>query len=165
MNLGSSLGKCCFIAAAVLSPLAFSNAASAQQGQAEPIWGVNCAGTATGLDCRAIQFARMTNTGQLSLAVHMVPETKKPTLLLLLPLAINLPTGVALQFGQGQPKTVSLKNCDPAGCLAEYAITDAELAALIKGEPLTVSVQGPDNAPITVQVPATGFAAAYAKIK
>jgi invasion protein IalB len=131
----------------------------------QPIWGVNCAGTKAGLECRAIQAVKMTDSGVLSVAVRVLPETKKPQMLLLLPLGIHLPAGVTLKFGEEEAKAIQLKNCDAAGCLAEYAITDAEIGALAKGQPLTVLVQDPDQKSLSVQVPAAGFAAAYAKIK
>jgi len=133
--------------------------------RAQPIWGVNCVGTPGGLDCRANQTVQMSNTGQVTVAVRLPPETKKPVMLLLLPMGIYLPAGVTVQFGQDAAKTVPLNNCDSAGCLAEYAITEAEIGAMLKGIVVTISVQGRDKQPISVQVPATGFPAAYAKIK
>ena len=36
---------------------------------------------------------------------------------------------------------------------------------MLKGQALTISVQDRDKQPISVQVPATGFPAAYGKIK
>ena len=145
--------------------LAQAQPSAAPATQAQPIWGVTCAGTASGLDCRAIQGMQMTNTGLLSVAVRISPETKKPTMLLLLPMGIYLPAGVRVQFGQDAVKTVPLQNCDGTGCLAEYAMTEPEIAAMLKGQALTVSVQDRDKQPVSVQVPATGFPAAYGKIK
>ena len=107
----------------------------------------------------------MTNTGQLSVVVRVPAETKKPVMLLLVPLGIYLPAGVKVQVGQDAAKTVPLQNCDGTGCLAEYAITEPELAAMLKGQGLTISVQDRDKQPVSVQVPATGFPAAYGKIK
>ena len=146
--------------------LAQATQATSTPAPAQPIWGVTCAGTPGGLDCRATQAVQMTDTGQVTfLAVRLPPETKKPVMLLLLPMGIYLPAGVTVQFGQDAAKTVPLQNCDSAGCLAEYAITEAEIAAMLKGIAVTVSVQSRDKQPISVQVPGTGFPAAYAKIK
>jgi invasion protein IalB len=133
--------------------------------QAQPFWGVNCAGTPSGLDCRALQGVPMTNSGQLNVAVRIPTDTKKPTMLVLVPAGIYLPAGVTLQFGQEEAKAVRLQSCDNSGCLAEYAITDAELAVMTKGQAVTVSIQDRNRQPISVQLPSTGFAAAYAKIK
>ena len=105
------------------------------------MWGVTCAGTVAGLDCRALQSLPMTNTGQASVAVRIPPETKKPTMLILVPLSVYLPAGVSLKFGDGEAKTVRFDNCDVAGCLAKYDVTEAELGAMAKGQALTLSVQ------------------------
>ena len=128
------------------------------------MWGVTCVGTAGGLDCRALQSLPMTNTGQASVAVRIPPETKKPTMLILVPLSVYLPAGVSLAFGEGEAKTVGFDNCNSAGCLAKYDVTEAELAAMAKGQALTLSVQNTNRQPISVKVPSNGFAAALAKI-
>ena len=49
--------------------------------------------------------------------------------------------------------------------MAQYPVTDAEIAAMQKGEDLTISAQTPSKQPIAVKVPVAGFPAAYAKIK
>jgi len=148
-----------------VSFLILGSSASFAQTAPVPIWGMNCAGTAAGLDCRAVQSLQMTDSGRASVAVHVPADTKKPVIYVLVPMGIYLPAGVSLQFGQGEAKKVPLRSCDSSGCLAEYAPSDPELGAMAKGQPLMVSVQDGDRKPVTVQVPSTGFAAAYAKIK
>lgn len=49
--------------------------------------------------------------------------------------------------------------------LAEYPITEADIAAMLKGADLTVSIQSLQKQPVTLQDPVAGLAAAYAKIK
>jgi invasion protein IalB len=154
-----------FAITTVLAVIAFSDSSLGQTAPAQPIWGVNCAGTVAGLDCRAIQSLQMTNTGQASVAVRVPPDTKKPVMLILVPSGIYLPAGVTVNFGQDGAKRASVQSCDSSGCLAEYAISDAEIGAMVKGQVLTVSVQDVNQLLITVQVPSNGFAAAYAKIK
>jgi invasion protein IalB len=107
----------------------------------------------------------MTNSSRLAVVVHVPPETRKPVLLVVLPVGLYLPAGVTIQFGQDPAKMVPVESCDGTGCLAEYAITDAELAGMIKGQPISVSVQNASKQPMSVQVPSSGFAAAYAKVK
>ena len=114
-------------------------AAFAQNAPAQPIWGVNCAGTPGGLDCRAVQSLPM-SCGQATVAVRILPNTKKPSMFVLVPLGIYLPAGLTVQFGQDAPKKVALHNCDSAGCLAEYALADDEIAAMAKGQS-SISVQ------------------------
>ena len=158
-------GHAGFTIAVVLAAIVFSGLSLAQTPQAQPFWGVSCAGTASGLDCRVIQNVPMTNSGQASVAVRLPLETKKPVMLILVPAGIYLPAGLSVNFGQEPAKQVVLKSCDSSGCLAEHPITDVEIGAMLKGQALTLSVQDANQQPIKVQVPANGFAAAYAKIK
>ena len=173
-------------ASTVLGLMVLGGAAVAQdQGQAQPKtpapqaapageaappppgWVVNCTSVQTGLDCRAGQSLFIKETGQrlLSVALRVPPDTKKPTLLMQVPLGIYLPAGVALQFGKDTARKIVLQSCDQNGCLAEYAITDAEIGAMLKGADLTITIQNLKQEPVAVQVPVLGFPAAYAKIK
>jgi invasion protein IalB len=138
-----------------------------QTAPSQPNWAVNCSNIPAGLDCRAIQSLFFKSSGQrlLSVVVHVPPDTKKPELLLQLPLGVYLPAGASLQIGKDAAKTVPYKSCDQYGCLAEYAITEAEIAAMSKGSDLTITMQNLNQQPVTVTLPALGFAAAYAKLK
>jgi invasion protein IalB len=132
------------------------------------IWVVNCQDNKGKLDCRAGQSVFLKNTGQLllSVAVRVPADTKKPVLVLQVPLGVYLPAGASLQIGENVPLTLPYKGCDRAGCVAEYAVTEAEIAAMTKGSDLKISVQDQNQKPaFTVTVPVTGFAAAYAKVK
>jgi invasion protein IalB len=148
-------------------------AAPAAQGQQQPprppaIWVVECADNRGRLDCRAGQSVFIRNTGQrlLSVAVRVPPDTKKPVMLLQVPLGVYLPAGASLQIGKDEAKTLPFKGCDRSGCVAEYAITDAEIAAMTKGSELKISVQNQNQQPaFTLTVPVTGFGAAYAKVR
>ena len=87
-------------------------------------------------------------------------------MLILCPRGIYLPAGLSVNFGQEPAKQVALKSCDSSGCLAEHSITDAEIGAMLRGASDHAFSAGRESAArITVQVPANGFAAAYAKIK
>ena len=86
-------------------------------------------------------------------------------MLILVPLSVYLPAGVSLKFGEEEAKTVAFDNCDSAGCLAKYDVTEAELGAMAKGQALTLTVKDTNREPISIQVPSDGFAAALAKIK
>lgn len=132
------------------------------------IWVVSCGDNRGKLDCRATQQVYVKTTGQrlVAVAVRVPPDTKKPTLMLQAPLGVYLPAGVSLQIGKDKAVTLPFKGCDRFGCLAEYKLNDAELAAMLKGSGLTISVQDQSQKPaFTITVPVTGFAEAYAKIK
>ena len=149
----------------------------AQGGQAQPnqaqsgpppVWVVSCDNNQGRLDCRAGQTVFVKPSGQrlLSVAVRVPADTKKPVLLLQVPLGVYLPAGASLEIGKTGAKTLQYRGCDQAGCLAEYAINDEEIASMAKGADLTISVQNQNRKPaFTITVPVTGFAAAYAKVR
>jgi invasion protein IalB len=147
-------------------------AAQPQAGQQQPappaIWVVNCDNNRGKLDCRAGQAVFIKSTGQrlLSVAVRVPADTRKPILMIQVPLGVYLPAGASLQIGKDEAKMLPFRGCDRGGCLAEYAITESEIAAMTKGSDLTISVQNQNQQPaFNVTVPVTGFAAAYAKVK
>ena len=131
-------------------------------------WMVTCANTQAGLNCRvgqSVLFKQANQNIRVSVSLQTPPDTKKPNLLLQLPLGIYLPSGATLQFGGGGAKAVSFQTCDTNGCVAEYAISQAEVASLVKGADLTLAVRALNKTPFSFKIPAEGFAAAYAKMK
>ncbi len=141
--------------------------AAGQPNQPQPNWVVSCNQTRPGLECRAGQslFLRKTRQRVLSVAVRIPADTKKPVLLIQLPLGVYLPAGATLQIGKLEAQTLPFTSCNQGGCIAEYAVTDGELSSIAKGSDLTISAQTVQQKPFTLTVPALGFAAAYAKIK
>ena len=139
-----------------------------QPAAAPPTWMVACTNSQAGLDCRAAQSLLLRQAGRnirVSAALLIAPETKKPNLLLQLPLGVSLPSGVTLQIGSGGAKALPFQSCSQNGCIAEYAIVDAEISTMLTGADLTLSVQTADKTPFTFKLPSAGFAAAYAKMK
>jgi invasion protein IalB len=134
---------------------------------APPTWKVSCSNSQSGFDCRALQTLFVKRTGQpvLTVAVRIPADTKKPVMLFSLPLGSYLPAGAALQFGQEVAKAMPIQNCDRSGCFAQYAVSNAEIAAMLKGADLTITMQDMQRKPLTFVVPVTGFSEAYAKIK
>jgi invasion protein IalB len=167
---------------AVFGTLAFNSAAITQtiqpkaspqaqpaptQAPAQPAWVVVCANSQSGLDCRAGQSLSLDKRGQakLNVAVRVPADTKKPVIILQLPLGLYLPAGVSLQIGKDAAKALPFQSCDQGGCVAEYPITEGELAAMLKGADLTVSAQNRNKQPFQLNVSVAGFPAAYAKIR
>jgi len=144
-------------------------AQTAQQQEAPPpVWLVNCLDNQGKLDCRAEQSAFVTTTGQrvLSVAVRVPPDSKKPVLMVQVPLGVYLPAGASLQIGKEKAKTLPFKGCYQAGCVADYDITESEIAAMTKGSDLAISVQNQNQQQaFNITVPVKGFAEAYAKVK
>jgi invasion protein IalB len=130
-------------------------------------WVVGCSNTESGLDCRAAQnvvYQQGQRRIEVSAVLRMLSDTKKPDLLLRLPLGVKLASGVTIQFGGSEAKAIAFQSCNLNGCMAEYPITNAEIASLQKGANLTLSVRTAQDAPIKFTLPAAGFAAAYAKV-
>src|SRR5262249_9568009 len=129
-----------------------------------PTWMVNCNSVSGGYDCRASQtlFAQKTNQRILTLAVRTLPNAKSPDLLIQGPLGIYLPAGISIQIGNDKPKALPVQSCDRSGCVAQSTMTDEEIAALRGGANLTVTMLDLKKAPVKLQVPGLGFAAAYA---
>ena len=133
-----------------------------------PGWVVACASQAGTFNCEAAQTLVLNQVSgspvRVGVAVRILPETKKPRIMLQLPLGVLLPAGVTLQFGKTGGKTIAFRNCEAVGCLAEYFPSDAEINALVNGADLTLVVQTLDKKPFAAKLPAEGFSTAYAKI-
>jgi invasion protein IalB len=133
----------------------------------KPTWMVNCTNVPGGFDCRASQTLLAQNSGQriLTLVIRTTPNSKKPIMMIQGPLGIYLPAGLTLQIGKDAGKVLPLESCDQAGCLTEYAVTEAEIEAMRGGADLTITVRDLKKKPVTLKVPGLGFADAYAKMQ
>jgi invasion protein IalB len=135
--------------------------------QPAPQWAVACTNTQAGLDCSVGQSRVFQETGrnvQVGVALRIPPDTRKPNLMLQVPLGVSLPKGLTVQFGGDNPKAIAFQSCSVNGCLAEYPITETEIASLLNGADLTLSVHTSNNTPLTFRISAAGFANAYAKM-
>lgn len=172
---------------ALLSSLAFAGTAIAQTDQpkaatgaapesapAKPAqqsssrsWVASCNTGSAGQRCRA----KRTLIGQTSkkpivtVYVAKSASTKKPVMVVRLPLGIYLPAGASVQFGQEAGKPLTLKRCGTSGCYGEYAIAEADLAAMLKGVDVKIAAESRDHKPLQYLVRAEGFPEAYAKVK
>ena len=80
--------------------------AAGQPSRPQANWIVSCSQTRPGLECRAGQslFLRQSRQRVLSVAVRMPADTKKPVLLLQLPLGVYLPAGASSRLARGKPR-------------------------------------------------------------
>jgi invasion protein IalB len=132
-----------------------------------PSWVLTCASSTIGLDCRVGQSLFIKETGQrlLSIVLRVPPDTKKPKMLLQLPLGIYLPAGASVKFGKSAAKLLPIESCDKVGCMTEYAPSDAEVAAMIKGAELTIVIQDLKREAVPIAVPMAGFSQVYQQIR
>jgi invasion protein IalB len=133
-----------------------------------PAWlsGCQAEGRTAQLNCAMEQRLGLSQTGQqLAAMVIQVPgATRKPSLILQLPLGMNLTAGATLQIDANPALKVPIQACDQNGCVASMALPDATLAQMQTAKAMTLTVQG-GNKPIKVPFTMTGFAATYDKIK
>lgn len=135
--------------------------ASAGQG-----WRVECANDGKTLDCRAEAQVVQRENNQLiaALTVRVPAETKKPVMMVQVPLGIsvNAPVSVAVE---GASESLVIQTCTQAGCYAGGPVTDAMIAALRSKTQVRIVFQNLDKQAVTVTLPLAGFPAAYDKLK
>ena len=118
------------------------------------------------LDCRAVAQIVQQNNNQLvaALVIRVPSETKKPVMMVQLPLGISVNAPVSLST-EGAAQSLSIQTCTPAGCFAGAPVTDAMIAALRSKTQVRIVFANLDKQAVTVTLPLAGFAAAYDKLK
>ena len=130
-------------------------------------WRVECANDGKALDCRAIFQVTQRETNQLiaAVAIRIPPDTKKPVILIQLPLGIQVTEPVTVQADQGTPEKFGVQTCTQQGCFVGAPLTDALLAAMRTGKELKVAFANLNKQAVTVTMGLAGFGLAYDKIK
>jgi invasion protein IalB len=134
-----------------------------------PGWAARCTSARRDapLECAIEQTAVLSKTGQLVVLVNIrVPsDTHAPTLLVQLPLGLNLPVGAKVQVDEGKVTELPIQTCESRGCYATVPLAADLLAALKSGKQMKVSFQTMNKETISIPMLLTDFAAAYDKIK
>jgi len=119
------------------------------------------------LDCAVEQSAYVSNTGQLigSFGVRIVPETRQPAMVVMIPLGLYLPFGMQIQVDERPAQTLPLQTCDNRGCFAGAPVSGDLLASLKSGKRLSVSFQNLSRQTITIPFSLQNFAEAYQKVQ
>jgi len=140
-------------------------AADAPQGR----WTVQCVsqGRAMPIECAMEQSAVLAKTGQLviQVGVRVPADPRQPSLLLHLPLGLNLPNGTKVQVDEGKSFDVPVQTCENRGCFATAPIVPELLAELKTGKQVKISFQNMAKEPITIPMQLNDFAASFEKIK
>ena len=159
------------LAAALLSAAApaFAEDAPAQPARPAPSWGASCESASRNapLSCAMEQRAFISGSGQLvaAMSVRVPGDTRKPVLLIRLPLGLSIEAGVTVSVDGADGSKFPLQTCDASGCYASAALPEALGTALARGQTVDLIFAGLDKRPLKVSLPLTGFAAAYASIK
>ena len=130
-------------------------------------WRVECSGDGKVLDCRAVQQIVLRDTQQLvaALAIRVPPETKKPVMMIQMPLGILVSEAVEFVVDEGKPERFPVQTCNQQGCFVGTQLADNLLAAMRSGRQIRIVFQNANKQAITVTIPLAGFVVAYDKVK
>jgi invasion protein IalB len=141
-----------------------ANAAAAPPGSG---WRVECTNDGKSLDCRAVQQVVLRDNQQLvaGLVVRVPAETKKPVMMVQMPLGVIVSEPVELIIDDGKPEKFNIQTCNQQGCFVGAPIADTLLAAMRSGTRLRIVFQNGNKQAITVTMPLAGFGLAYDKVR
>lgn len=130
-------------------------------------WRVECTSDSKVLDCRAFQQVLQRDNNQVvtGITVRVPAETKKPVMMVQLPLGILVVEPMAIRVDEGAAENLAIQTCAPSGCYAGAQISEKLLDAMRKGKMLKVAFQNANKQAVLVEMPLTGFVPAYDKIK
>jgi invasion protein IalB len=130
-------------------------------------WRVECANDGKALDCQTVNKVSQRESGQVvtAVAIRVPPDTKKPVLMVQLPLGIQVNQQVSVQVDEGKAERYPIQTCAQNGCFVAVPVADPVIGALRGGKNLKVAFQSVTSQTITVTMPLGGFALAYDKIK
>ena len=134
-----------------------------------PGWAVRCRSQAKEeeLECGVSQTVVMKKSGKVvtNVTFRVPADTKKPEILIQLPLRLYLPAGATYQVDENTPQTLNFRACNRTGCYAQTPVTPEVLATLKTGKQLTIGFQNLARKPIRVSLSLNGFGDAYDKMQ
>jgi invasion protein IalB len=130
-------------------------------------WRVECTNDGKALDCRAVQLVVLRDNQQLvaGLAVRVPGDSKKPVMMVQMPLGVIVSEAVELIIDDGKPEKFNIQTCTSQGCFVGTPLADTLLAAMRSGTRLRIVFQNANKQAVTVTMPLSGFALAYDKVK
>jgi len=168
----AALGLIALAAASVIRPAAGQEppapgALPPMEEQQVEDWTVRCAKDAPQKRCEMVQMVREGDNGRELLLVAMGYPPGETQLLawLVLPLGVLLPPGLGLKVDEAEPARLPFQFCEPNGCLAPWALTEAEIGKLKAGQKLVVIVHDRNGKRFGLPVSLKGFTAALSKLQ
>jgi invasion protein IalB len=130
-------------------------------------WRVECSNDGKALDCRAVQQVVTRENQQLiaGLMVRVPAETKKPVMMVHMPLGVMVSEPVGFIVDEGKPENFQIQTCNSQGCFVGTPLADVLLAAMLNGKRLRIVFQNGNKQAVTVTMPLAGFGLAYDKVK
>ncbi|HRO14285.1 MAG TPA: invasion associated locus B family protein [Paracoccus sp. (in: a-proteobacteria)] len=134
-------------------------------------WLLRCLKTQDGKDpCELYQLMK-DSEGSPVAEVSVIPFTGKAAAILnfVAPLETDLGTGLGLQIDSGKNSAFPFMVCARIGCISRVGMTEAELAALKKGNAATVSLLPfggePDKNTVKLNLSLKGFTAGFDELQ
>jgi invasion protein IalB len=149
------------LTAAQAQPAAQQN----QQAQPSPpvAWHVECTGDGKTLDCRAAQqFIEATNR-QVIAIVAIRPAGKAGSMMIQLPLGLNLESGVQIKVDDGAAEKQPIQTCTNGGCFVTAAASEKLIASCRTGKNLILTFLDANKRTIDVSLSLLGFGLAIDK--
>lgn len=133
-------------------------------------WLVNCSPTADGSSmlCLMSQTFNDTKSKQRIMAISIRPQptdkTKRPLLALALPHGLHFPSGANYKVDDQPAVPITLQTSDPNGVYTATPLGPKTIAAMKKGNAITITMFTRDQKQLSIPVSLVGFTAAFNKI-
>lgn len=154
----------CGMATAQQAAPAQAQPAATQAAPPPAAWRLECLGDGKTLECQTTQSLVNRDDGKLVVLVSVrFPAKAHPTLLLQLPLGLNVAEPVQIAVDKGMPEKQPVQTCTNAGCFVGMPLDDKFVLAMRTGTALKVTVQDSAKHPIAIDIPLLGFGIALEK--
>ena len=132
-------------------------------------WAINCKSQATQLklECRMSQTVVTKPNGRVvaSVTFRVPTDTKRPQILIQLPLGLYIPAGASYQIDGEAAQLLDFRACDRTGCYAQTTLTPEMLASMRSGNKLMLGFQTLAQKPIKLTLSLSGFGETFDKIQ
>ncbi len=145
-------------------PAAAPPAAPTQASPPPAAWRLECVGDGKILECQIMQSLVNREDGKLVVvaSVRFPPKTR-PTMLLQLPLGLNVAEPIQIAIDKGIADKQPIQTCTNAGCFVSMPLDDKFLLTMRTGTALRITVQDSAKNPVVLDIPLQGFAIALDK--
>jgi len=149
--------------AAVILAGSAAGAAAQQQPQLPQGWFKACTKQAD-VDICNVQNILVAESGQLITGVSLLElkgKVNRRVFQITVPSGRMVPPGIGLQIDGGQTRKIDYVICLPDRCVGEVPLTDEIVNSFKRGQQLTLTSVNFQNQPNPIQLPLTGFTAAF----